>query len=147
MFSNLSERLTTVVRDLRGRGRLTEENIDSTLRDVRMALLEGDVALPVVKDFIDKIKLRALGEEVIGTLTPGQALVRVVRDELTHLMGDTNAELNFAAEPPVVILMTGLQGAGKTTTTAKLALHLQQSQKKKVGVVSCDIYRPAAIEQ
>ena len=147
MFSNLSERLTSVVRDLRGRGRLTEENIDSTLRDVRMALLEGDVALPVVKDFIDKIKARALGEEVIGTLSPGQALIRVVRDELTHLMGDTNADLNFAAEPPVVILMAGLQGAGKTTTTAKLALHLQQSQKKKVAVVSCDVYRPAAIEQ
>ena len=116
MFSNLTERLTVVVRDLRGRGRITEENIDATLRDVRMALLEGDVALPVVKDFIEKIKRRALGEEVIGTLTPGQALVRVVRDELTYLMGDTNAELNLAAEPPVVILMAGLQGAGKTTT-------------------------------
>ena len=115
------------MRDLRGRGRITEENIDATLRDVRMALLEGDVALPVVKDFIEKIKRRALGEEVIGTLTPGQALVRVVRDELTYLMGDTNAELNLAAEPPVVILMVGLQGAGKTTSTAKLGHWLKQT--------------------
>jgi len=147
MFANLSERLTGVVKDLRGRARLTEENIDATLRDVRMALLEGDVALPVVKDFIDQIRVRALGEEVIGTLTPGQALIRVVRDELTHLMGDANVALDFAAEPPVVVLMAGLQGAGKTTTTAKLARHLSTNQKKKVAVVSCDVYRPAAVEQ
>jgi signal recognition particle subunit SRP54 len=147
MFSNLSERLTGIVKDLRGRARLTEENIDSTLRDVRMALLEGDVALPVVKDFIDQVRVRALGEEVIGALTPGQALIRVVRDELTHLMGDANAGVNFAAEPPVVILMAGLQGAGKTTTTAKLARYLSQGQKKKVAMVSCDVYRPAAVEQ
>ena len=147
MFSNLSERLTSVVKDLRGRARLSEEHIDSALRDVRMALLEGDVALPVVKDLIDQIRVRALGAEVIGALTPGQALIRVVRDELTHLMGDTNAGLDFGAEPPVVILMAGLQGAGKTTTTAKLARHLTEVQKKKVAVVSCDVYRPAAIEQ
>jgi signal recognition particle subunit SRP54 len=147
MFANLSERLTQVVKDLRGRGRLTEENIDTALRDVRLALLEGDVALPVVKNFIEQAKVRALGENVIGSLTPGQALIRVVRDELTHLMGDANAELNFAAEPPVVILMAGLQGAGKTTTTAKLAKHLSAVHKKKVGVVSCDVYRPAAVEQ
>ncbi len=147
MFSNLTERLTSVVKDLRGRARLSEEHIDAALRDVRMAMLEGDVALPVVNDFIDQIKVQALGEEVIGTLTPGQALIRVVRDQLTHLMGDTNAGLNLAVEPPVVILMTGLQGAGKTTTTAKLARHLTQVQKKKVGVVSCDVYRPAAVEQ
>ncbi len=147
MFSNLTERLTSVVKDLRGRARLSEEHIDSALRDVRMAMLEGDVALPIVKDFIEQVRVRALGEEVIGTLTPGQALIRVVRDELTHLMGDSNASLNFAAEPPVVILMAGLQGAGKTTTTAKLARHLAEVQKKKVAVVSCDVYRPAAIEQ
>lgn len=147
MFSNLTERLTSVVKDLRGRARLSEEHIDSALRDVRMAMLEGDVALPVVKDLIDQIRIRALGEEVIGTMTPGQALIRIVRDELTHLMGDSNAGLNFAAEPPVVILMAGLQGAGKTTTTTKLARHLAQVQKKKVAVVSCDVYRPAAIEQ
>jgi len=147
MFSNLSERLTGVVKDLRGRARLTEANIDEALRDVRMALLEGDVALPVVKEFIDGIRVRALGEEVIGNLTPGQALIRVVRDELTHLMGDANVGLDFGVEPPMVILMAGLQGAGKTTSTAKLARHLTDDQKKKVAVVSCDIYRPAAIEQ
>lgn len=147
MFSNLSERLTGIVKDLRGRARLTEENIDATLRDVRMALLEGDVALPVVKEFIDHIRVRALGEEVIGNMTPGQALVRVVRDELTRLMGDANVGLDFAAEPPVVVLMAGLQGAGKTTTAAKLARHLDQDQKKKVALVSCDVYRPAAVEQ
>lgn len=147
MFSNLTERLTSVVKDLRGRARLSEGHIDAALRDVRMAMLEGDVALPVVNDFIDQIKVQALGEEVIGTLTPGQALIRVVRDQLTHLMGDTNAGLNLGVQPPVVILMAGLQGAGKTTTTAKLARHLAQVHKKKVGVVSCDVYRPAAIEQ
>lgn len=147
MFSNLTERLTSVVKDLRGRARLSEGHIDAALRDVRMAMLEGDVALPVVNDFIDQIKVQALGEEVIGTLTPGQALIRVVRDQLTHLMGDTNAGLNLGVQPPVVILMAGLQGAGKTTTTAKLARHLSQVHKKKVGVVSCDVYRPAAIEQ
>ncbi len=147
MFSNLSERLTGVVKELRGRARLTEANIDETLRDVRMALLEGDVALPVVKDFIAQVKARAIGEEVIGSLTPGQALIRIVRDELTHLMGDANVGLDFAVEPPMVVLMAGLQGAGKTTSTAKLARYLSDGQKKKVAVVSCDVYRPAAIEQ
>jgi signal recognition particle subunit SRP54 len=147
MFANLSERLGGVVKDLRGRARLTEENIDATLRDVRMALLEGDVALPVVKEFVDQVRARALGEEVISTLTPGQALIRVVRDELTHLMGDENSGLNLAAEPPIVVLMAGLQGAGKTTTTAKLARHLATAQKKKVVMVSCDVYRPAAVDQ
>lgn len=147
MFANLSERLTGVVKDLRGRARLSEAHIDEALRDVRMALLEGDVALPVVKDFLEQVRARALGEEVIGNLTPGQALVRVVRDELTHLMGDANVGLDFASEPPVVVLMAGLQGAGKTTSSAKLARHLSQDQKKKVALVSCDIYRPAAIEQ
>ncbi len=147
MFSNLSERLTGVVKELRGRARLTEANIDETLRDVRMALLEGDVALSVVKDFTEQVKVRAIGEEVIGSLTPGQALIRIVRDELTHLMGDANVGLDFAVEPPLVVLMAGLQGAGKTTSTAKLARYLSEGQKKKVAVVSCDIYRPAAIEQ
>lgn len=147
MFSNLSERLTGVVKELRGRARLTEANIDETLRDVRMALLEGDVALSVVKDFTEQVKARAIGEEVIGSLTPGQALIRIVRDELTHLMGDANVGLDFAVEPPMVVLMAGLQGAGKTTSTAKLARYLSEGQKKKVAVVSCDVYRPAAIEQ
>lgn len=147
MFSNLSERLTGVVKELRGRARLTEANIDETLRDVRMALLEGDVALSVVKDFTEQVKARAIGEEVIGSLTPGQALIRVVRDELTHLMGDANVGLDFAVEPPMVVLMAGLQGAGKTTSTAKLARYLSEGRKKKVAVVSCDVYRPAAIEQ
>jgi len=146
MFSNLSERLSGVVKNLRGRARLTEENIEAALRDVRMALLEGDVALPVVKSFIEQVRERALGAEVIGNLTPGQALIRVVRDELTHLMGDANVGLDYAVEPPMVILMAGLQGAGKTTTAAKLARLLIQD-KKKVALVSCDVYRPAAIEQ
>ncbi len=147
MFANLSERLSGIVKDLRGRGRLTEENIEETLRAVRMALLEGDVALPVVKEFIDQVRVRALGEEVIANLTPGQALIRVVRDELTHLMGEANVGLKFTAQPPIVILMAGLQGSGKTTTCAKLARHLTQEHKKKVVMVSCDVYRPAAIDQ
>ena len=147
MFSNLSERLTSVVKNLRGHARLSEDNIDEALRDVRMALLEGDVALPVVKDFVEQVRAKAVGEDVVGSLTPGQALVRVVRDELTRLMGDSNSALDFASEPPVVILMAGLQGAGKTTTTAKLAKYLVDVHKKKVGVVSCDVYRPAAVEQ
>jgi signal recognition particle subunit SRP54 len=146
MFANLSERLTGVVKELRGRARLTEENIESTLRDVRMALLEGDVALPVVKKFIEQVRERALGAEVIGNLTPGQAFIRVVRDELTRLMGDANVGLDFAVEAPMVVLMAGLQGAGKTTSAAKLARHLLQD-KKKVAMVSCDVYRPAAVEQ
>ena len=147
MFQNLSEKLTNVVKEIRGQARLTEDNVQDALREVRMALLEADVALPVVKDFIDRVRERALGTEVIGTLTPGQAMVRVVRDELTNTMGGENSALNFAAEPPVVILMAGLQGAGKTTTAAKLALRLKEAEKKNVAMVSCDIHRPAAIEQ
>lgn len=147
MFQNLSERLSNVVKKLRGQGRLSEENIDLTLREVRMALLEADVALPVVKTFIDQVRIRALGQEVIGTLTPGQALIRVVRDELTSMMGEAGVGLSFAAEPPVVILLAGLQGSGKTTSAAKLAKRLQETDKKSVALVSCDIYRPAAIEQ
>jgi signal recognition particle subunit SRP54 len=147
MFQNLSERLSNVVRKLRGQGRLSEENIDATLREVRMALLEADVALPVVRTFVDQVRVRALGQEVIGTLTPGQALIRVVRDELTAMMGAAGVGLNFSVEPPVVVLLAGLQGSGKTTSAAKLARRLKEQDRKSVALVSCDIYRPAAIEQ
>lgn len=147
MFENLSDRLSRLVRDLRGQGRLTESNIEETLREVRMALLDADVALPVVRDFIDHVRGKALGQDVIGSLTPGQALIRVVRDELIQTMGEANAPLSFAQEPPAVILMAGLQGSGKTTTVAKLARWLREREKKSVAVVSCDVYRPAAIEQ
>ena len=147
MLDNLTQRLGRVVKTLRGQARLTEDNIADMLREVRMALLEADVALPVVKDFIARVKERALGQEVIGSLTPGQALVGVVHRELTELMGGQAAGLNLAAVPPAIILMSGLQGAGKTTTTAKLGKWLKERQKKKVLAVSCDVYRPAAIEQ
>ncbi len=147
MLDNLTHRLAKVVKTLRGQARLTEENISDMLREVRMALLEADVALPVVKDFIARVKEKAVGHEVIGSLTPGQALVGVVHQELTELMGGSNSGLNLATQPPAVILMAGLQGAGKTTTTAKLGKWLRERQKKKVLAVSCDVYRPAAIEQ
>jgi len=147
MFENLSERFTSIVKRLRGESRLTEDNIDGTLSEVRLALLEADVALPVVTDFLARVRVRALGQEVIGTLTPGQALIRVVRDELTTLMGEAGVGLDFNAEPPVVILLAGLQGSGKTTTAAKLAKRLKEQDRKAVAVVSCDIYRPAAIDQ
>lgn len=147
MLDNLTQRLAKVVKTLRGQARLTEENIAETLREVRMALLEADVALPVVKEFVARVKEKAVGQEVIGSLTPGQALVGVVHRELTELMGGAKAELNFATQPPAIILMAGLQGAGKTTTTAKLGKWLKERQKKKVLAVSCDVYRPAAIEQ
>lgn len=147
MFQNLSEKLSSVVKELRGQARLTEDNVQDAVREVRMALLEADVALPVVKDFIDQVRTRALGAEVIGTLTPGQAMIGIVRDELTAVMGGENSGLNFSVEPPVIILMAGLQGAGKTTTAAKLAKRLKENDKKNVGMVSCDIHRPAAIEQ
>jgi signal recognition particle subunit SRP54 len=141
MLDNLTQRLGRVVKNLRGQARLTDDNISDMLREVRMALLEADVALPVVKDFIAGVKEKALGQEVIGSLTPGQALVGVVHRELTELMGGASVGLNLATQPPAVILMSGLQGAGKTTTTAKLGKWL------KVLTVSCDVYRPAAIEQ
>ncbi|GAB3036389.1 signal recognition particle protein [Oleiagrimonas citrea] len=147
MFESLSQRLSSTVQRLRGRGRLTEENIQESLREVRIALLEADVALPVVQALIDRVKMRAVGQEVLKSLTPGQALVKVVSDELTALMGQNNEALDLAAQPPAVVLMAGLQGAGKTTTVAKLARLLSERQKKKVMVVSCDVYRPAAIEQ
>jgi signal recognition particle subunit SRP54 len=147
MLDNLTLKLAKVVKNLRGQARLSEENIQEMLREVRMALLEADVALPVVKEFIARVKERAVGQEVIGSLTPGQALVGVVHRELTELMGGAKSELNLACQPPAIILMSGLQGAGKTTTTAKLGKWLKERQKKKVLVVSCDVYRPAAIEQ
>jgi signal recognition particle subunit SRP54 len=147
MFDGLSERLGKTVRNLRGVGRLSEDNIKDTLREVRMALLEADVALPVVKAFTEHVRERALGEDVMKSLTPGQAFVKIVNDELVHLMGDANDSLDLKAAPPVVILMAGLQGSGKTTTTGKLARWLKQNQKKTVMVVSADVYRPAAIEQ
>ena len=146
MFDNLSGRLAGVMKQLRGQARLTEENIQEALRDVRMALLEADVALPVVRDFIAHVKERALGREVLTSLTPGQALIQVVHEELVRLMGESQATLNLATTPPAVILMAGLQGAGKTTTSGKLA-RLLKEQKKKVLLASCDVYRPAAIEQ
>lgn len=147
MFESLSNRLSDTVNRLRGRGRLTEENIRETLREVRIALLEADVALPVVKALIERVKVRAVGQEVLKSLSPGQALVKVVSDELTAVMGQANTELNLAATPPAVVLMAGLQGAGKTTTVGKLARFLRERKKKRVMVVSCDVYRPAAIEQ
>ena len=147
MFESLSQRLSSTVDRLRGRGRLTESNIRESLREVRIALLEADVALPVVQALIQRVQVRAVGQEVLKSLTPGQALIKVVRDELTTLMGSVNTDLNLAAAPPAIVLMAGLQGAGKTTTVAKLARFLRERRKKKVMVVSCDIYRPAAIEQ
>ncbi|MEM9057069.1 MAG: signal recognition particle protein [Pseudomonadota bacterium] len=147
MFENLSQRLTDAVDSLRGRGRLTEANIKDTLRQVRMALLEADVALPVVKQFIDSIRERAVGEEVLKSLTPGQALVKLVHDQLVVTMGDANEALNLKTQPPAVVLMAGLQGAGKTTTAAKLAHRLINKERKKVLLASADIYRPAAILQ
>jgi signal recognition particle subunit SRP54 len=146
MLDGLTNRLSGVIKTLRGHSRLTEANIQDALREVRVALLEADVALPVVREFIAKIKEKALGQEVVGSLTPGQALVGVVYDELAALMGGTTAALNLAAVPPATILMAGLQGAGKTTTSGKLA-RLLKEQKKKVLLVSCDVYRPAAIAQ
>jgi signal recognition particle subunit SRP54 len=147
MFENLSERLGRTLKNLRGQGRLSEDNIKDTLREVRMALLEADVALPVVKEFIERVRERAIGHEVLHSLTPGQALVKVVHDELVHIMGDANDELQLNVQPPAVVLMAGLQGSGKTTSTAKLARWLKERRRKSVMVTSCDVYRPAAIEQ
>ncbi len=146
MFENLTGRLAGVVKNLRGQARITEANIQDTLRQVRMALLEADVALPVVKQFIEDVKVKALGAEVLQSLTPGQALIGIVHDELTRLMGGATADLNLATQPPAVILMAGLQGSGKTTSSGKLA-RLLKSRKKKVLLASCDVYRPAAIDQ
>lgn len=147
MFESLTQRLSGTIERLRGRGRLTEENIRESLREVRIALLEADVALPVVQALIERIKVRAVGQEVLKSLTPGQALIKVVRDEMTAVMGSQAADLNLNVPAPAVVLMAGLQGAGKTTTVGKLAKHLKERRKKKVMVVSADVYRPAAIEQ
>ncbi len=147
MFENLSERLTRTLRAVAGKSRLSDENIDDALRDVRTALLEADVALGVVKDFIERVRVRAIGQEVATSLSPGQAMVKLVHDELVALMGAANDQLNLAVAPPAIVLMAGLQGAGKTTTVAKLARLLAERHKKKVAVVSVDVYRPAAIDQ
>ncbi|MCX7193589.1 MAG: signal recognition particle protein [Proteobacteria bacterium] len=147
MLDNLTQRLSGVIKNLRGQARLTESNIQDAMREVRMALLEADVALPVVKELATQVKEAALGQEVIGNLNPGQAFIGVVHRELTRLMGEHNDALNLTTTPPAVILMAGLQGAGKTTTCGKLSKLLHDQQKKKVLLVSCDIYRPAAIEQ
>lgn len=147
MFANLQERLTGTLRSVTGRAKLTEENIKDTLREVRMALLEADVALPVVKEFVNAVKERAVGQEVSKSLSPGQVFVKIVNEELVRVMGEANEQLNLAATPPAVVMMAGLQGAGKTTSVAKLARFLREREKKKVLVVSADVYRPAAIRQ
>ena len=147
MFESLSDRLSHSLRTVSGKARLNEENIQDTMREVRMALLEADVAMPVVKDFVDAVKERALGEDVMQSLSPGQAFLKIVQSELEATMGSANEGLNLATTPPAVIMMAGLQGAGKTTTVAKLARLLKERDKKKVTVVSADVYRPAAIRQ
>ncbi|WP_407331280.1 signal recognition particle protein [Enterovibrio sp. 27052020O] len=147
MFENLTDRLSRTLKNISGRGRLTEDNIKETLREVRMALLEADVALPVVRDFVKKVKESAVGLEVSKSLTPGQEFIKIVQTELEAVMGESNAELDLASQPPAVVLMAGLQGAGKTTSVGKLGKMLKERHKKKVLVVSADVYRPAAIKQ
>lgn len=147
MFENLTDRLSGSLQKIKGQAKLTEDNIKETLREVRMALLEADVALPVVKEFVEKVKLRSVGQEVMRSLSPGQEFIRIVDAELVKVMGETCESLDLSAQPPAVIMMAGLQGAGKTTTVAKLARYLQEREKKKVMVVSADVYRPAAIKQ
>ncbi|MEN9756443.1 MAG: hypothetical protein RL755_630 [Pseudomonadota bacterium] len=147
MFDNLTQRLSGTLKKLKGQARLTESNIQDTLQEVRVALLEADVALPVVTEFLDNLKAGALGQEVQSSLTPGQSMIKLVHAELIKVMGAQNETLNLKAQPPAIILMAGLQGAGKTTTVAKLGRWLQENNKKKVGVVSADVYRPAAIKQ
>ena len=147
MFENLTERLTRTFKNLSGQGRLTEENMQQALREVRLSLLEADVALPVIKEFIEHVKQKALGQEVMSNLRPDQALVKIVHDELVQIMGDTRTELDFKTQPPAIFLMAGLQGSGKTTSAAKLARYLKETEKKKIMLVSVDIYRPAAIQQ
>ena len=147
MFESLTDRLSRTLKNLRGQGRLSEDNVRDSLREVRLALLEADVALPVVKDFIDAVREKALGQEVISSLSPGQALIKVVNDELVAIMGESQAGIDLNRKPPVIVLMAGLQGAGKTTTVAKLARRFRETEKKSVMVTSADIYRPAAIQQ
>ncbi len=146
MLENLTDRLQSVIRTIRGQARFTEENISEAMREVRIALIEADVALPVVKQFIDQVKEKAIGAEVLKSVSPGQAIVKIVQDELTILMGEENSELNLSTKPPAVVLLAGLQGSGKTTTAGKLGKILKE-KKKKVLLVSADVYRPAAIEQ
>jgi len=147
MFESLSDRLTLSLKKISGKASLSEKNIQETLREVRMALLEADVALPVVKSFVEQVKLRALGRAVDSSLNPGQQVLKVVQSELQAVRGDKNESLNLAAQPPAVVMMAGLQGAGKTTSVAKLSRYLNEREKKKIMVVSADVYRPAAIEQ
>jgi signal recognition particle subunit SRP54 len=147
MFEHLTERLTGAFKTLRGQGRLTEDNIQHALREVRLSLIEADVALSVIKEFIEQVKQKALGLEVLSSLNPDQAFIKIVHNELIHIMGDERTELNFKTQPPAVILMTGLQGSGKTTSAAKLAYYLKETENKKVMLVSVDVYRPAAIRQ
>ncbi len=147
MFDSLSDKLGKALDKLRGKGFLTEEDVSNAMREVRIALLEADVALPVVKDFITKVKAKAVGEEVVRSISPAQMVIKIVNDELTALLGAESAELNFATTPPATIMMVGLQGSGKTTSTAKIALRIRSKQKKKILMASLDIYRPAAQEQ
>ncbi len=147
MFETLTQRLTDTVQRLRGKSRLSDANISEAVREVRVALLEADVALPVVQSFIQRVKARAVGQEVLRSLTPGKTFIGIVNQELVSVMGSTNSELNLAVQPPAVILLAGLQGSGKTTTAGKLAKHLKEKLKKRVMMVSADVYRPAAIEQ
>ncbi len=147
MFENLTERLNHIVRDLRGQARLTPENTEAALREVRMALLEADVALPVVRDLVERIRARAVGQDVAASLTPGQAVIKIVHDELVQAIGPEDTSLNLKTQPPAIILMAGLQGSGKTTSTAKLGRWLREQKNQRVMVVSCDVYRPAAMEQ
>lgn len=138
MFENLSDRIGGVLDKIKGQGRITESNVQDTMREIRRALLEADVALPVVKDFVEQVRQKAIGEEVLKSLTPGQVLVKIVNDELTKVMGEVNESLNLAQQPPAIILMAGLQGSGKTTSVGKLSRWLKETQKKSVMVTSCD---------
>ena len=147
MFDTLSGKFTDIFTKLRGYGRLTEKNINDGLRDIRMALLEADVSLPVVKTFIEDVRIRSLEKEVLSSLTPGQAITKIVNEELVALLGKDNEPLKLNTRPPVVIFLAGLQGAGKTTTCAKLGVYLKEKEKKNVALVSCDVYRPGAIKQ
>jgi len=146
MFENLSEKLENIFKKLKGRGILTEENVNASLKEIRMALLEADVNFKVAKDFTEDVRVRAIGKEVLESITPGQQIVKIVHDRLVELMGGQNANIKFGSRIPAVIMLVGLQGCGKTTTAAKLALLLMK-EKKKVCLVSADVYRPAAIEQ
>ena len=147
MFETLSERFTDIFKNLRGYGRLTEKNINDGLRDIRIALLEADVALPIVKSFIEDIRVRSLNKEVLTSLTPGQALIKIVNEELIALLGKDNEPLQLNTPPPAVIFLAGLQGAGKTTTCIKLGVFLKEKEKKNVALISSDVYRPGAIKQ